>query len=97
MTAVQTLTQHRDIQNWVSARKGLPAMVRSPDSSGSVRSRLALHFDKIAKPRGMPGVDQGAMPVSWSAWFAELDRQQLVLRVSPDGTDYELIERKNLN
>ena len=83
MTVVQTLTQHRDIQNWVSARNGLPAMVRAADSSGSVRSRLALHFDKIAKPHGMPGVDQGAMPVSWSAWFAELDRQQLVLRVSP--------------
>ena len=97
MTVVQTLTQHRDIQNWVSARNGLPAMVRAADSSGSVRSRLALHFDKIAKPHGMPGVDQGAMPVSWSAWFAELDRQQLVLRVSPAGTEYELIERKNLN
>ena len=46
----------------------------------------------------MPGVDQGASPVSWTAWLAELDRQQLALRVS-DGTEteYELIERKSLN
>jgi hypothetical protein len=46
----------------------------------------------------MPVVDQGASPVSWTAWLAELDRQQLALRVS-DGneTEYELIERKSLN
>ena len=27
------------------------------------------------RPEGLPGVDQGVMPVSWSAWLAELDRQ----------------------
>ena len=98
MTTVQTLIQHRDIQNWVSARKGLPAIVRAHDRLGGLRSRLALHFDTIAKPNGMPEIDQGATPVSWSAWFAELDRQQLALRVSRNGdTEYELIERKNLH
>jgi hypothetical protein len=52
----------------------------------------------MGRPEGMPGVDQGVMPVSWSAWLAELDRQQLALRVSEDGeTEYELIERKSLN
>jgi hypothetical protein len=46
----------------------------------------------------MPATDQGASPVSWSAWLAELDRQQLALRVSEDGeTDYEFVERKTLN
>ena len=46
----------------------------------------------------MPRVDQGVSPISWSAWLAELDRQQLALRVSPDGdAGYELIERKTLN
>jgi hypothetical protein len=46
----------------------------------------------------MPSVDQGATPVSWTAWLAELDRQQLALRVSPDSeTDYEFVERKSLN
>jgi hypothetical protein len=46
----------------------------------------------------MPQVDQGASPVSWAAWLAELDRQQLALRVSEDGeTEYEFVERKTLN
>lgn len=73
-------------------------MVRSPDSFGQMSSHLALRFDSAGRPTGMPRVDQGASPVSWSAWLAELDRQQLALRVSDDGeTDYELIERKSLN
>ena len=97
MTHAHTLTRHRDIQAWVSDRKGLPAMVRAHNSFGEMRSRLALRFEAMGRPQGMPKVDQGAMPVSWTAWLAELDRQQLALRVSDDGEDYELIERKSLN
>jgi hypothetical protein len=98
----QTLTRHRDIQAWALQRNGAPAIVRSPDRMGQMRARLALRFADLARPRGMPQVDpqvdQGASPVSWSAWFAELDRQQLALRVSADDeTGYELIERKALN
>ena len=98
MTTAHTLIRHRDIQAWVADRRGLPAMVRAPNSFGEMRSRLALKFDRPRRPNGMPEVDQGASPVSWSAWLAELDRQQLALRVS-DGTqtEYELIERKALN
>jgi len=98
MTHAHTLTRHRDIQNWVAARKGMPALVRAQNNFGEMRAKLALRFDAIGKPNGMPGVDQGASPVSWSAWLAELDRQQLALRVSEgDETEYELIERKSLN
>jgi len=98
MTHTQTLTRHRDIQAWVAHRKGLPAMIQAPNSFGQMKSRLALRFDSTGKPVGMPAVDQGASPVSWTAWLAELDRQHLALRVSPDGdTQYELIERKSLN
>lgn len=94
----QTLTRHRDIQAWALKRQGAPAIVRSPDRMGQMRARLALRFADLARPRGMPQVDQGASPVSWSAWFAELDRQQLALRVSDDDeTGYELIARKALN
>ncbi|MEO6180325.1 MAG: hypothetical protein ABIP15_11260 [Devosia sp.] len=98
MTAAHTLTRHRDIQAWVADRRGMPAMVRAPNSFGEMRSRLALKFARPLRPEGMPTIDQGASPVSWAAWLAELDRQQLALRVS-DGTttDYELIERKTLN
>jgi len=98
MTHAHTLTRHRDIQSWVSQRRGMPAMVRSPNSLGQMSSHLALRFDAVGRPVGMPKVDQGVSPVSWSAWLAELDRQQLALRVSDDSeTEYELIERKSLN
>ena len=98
MTHAHTLTRHRDIQTWVSDHKGMPALVRAPDSFGQMSAHLALRFDAVGRPQGMPKVDQGASPVSWSAWLAELDRQHLALRVSDDGeTDYELIERKSLN
>ena len=78
-------------------RRGMPAMVRSPNSFGEMRARLALKFAHPAGPHGMPHTDQGASPVSWAAWLAELDRQQLALRVTPGGEDYELVERKTLN
>lgn len=96
MTEAHTLTRHRDIQNWVADRRGMPALVQGHNSLGELQSRLAIRFDGTGRPHGMPGVDQGATPVSWTAWLAELDRQQLALRVSPDNT-YELIERKSLN
>jgi hypothetical protein len=98
MTHAHTLTRHRDIQAWVSERHGLPALVRAPNRFGEWRSRLALRFSDPGRPSEMPMVDQGASPVSWSAWLAELDRQQLALRVS-EGVDpgYEFVERKTLN
>jgi hypothetical protein len=98
MTQAHTLTRHRDIQAWVADRRGMPALVHNPNRFGQTRARLILKFDRPARPRGLPAVDQGASPISWSAWFAELDRQQLALRVSVDGeADHELIERKTLN
>lgn len=98
MAQAHTLTRHRDIQAWVSDRKGIPAMIKSPNSFGEMRAKLALRFEGMKKPRGLPDVDQGASPVSWTAWLAELDRQQLALKVSDaDEPEYELIERKALN
>ena len=98
MTHAHTLTTHRDIQTWVAERRGLPAMVRAPNRFGEMRARLSLKFDRPARPVDMPATDQGASPVSWNAWLAELDRQQLALRVSEDGeSEYELVERKTLN
>ena len=93
-----TLTTHRAIQAWATGRRGTPAIIPDNDRLGQKKPRLALRFTAPDRPRGLPRVDQGASPVSWNAWFAELDRQQLALRVS--GTtepSYELVERKSLN
>lgn len=97
MTNTHMLTRHRDIQNWVSGRHGMPAIVRTPTSSGRMRSELALRFNRPAKPGATPpSVDQDMSPVSWNAWLSEFDRQQLVLRIISD-SEFELIERKDLN
>lgn len=92
----QTLVSHHEIQKWVSAHRGLPAIRRIPDKSGQMRSRLTLKFGHHSEPDDMPGLDEGLSPVSWVAWLAELDRQNLALRVGR-ATRFELIDRRELN
>jgi hypothetical protein len=91
-----TLTRHKDIQAWVVDRRGLPAVARVSDRSGEVRSRLTIQFGRPTAANHTPSLDDGVSPVSWSAWLAELDRQQLALAVTSD-TEFELIARKDLN
>lgn len=91
-----TLVSHHDIQKWVSANRGQPAIRRVPDKSGQIRSRLTLNFGRHSAPENMPGLDEGLSPVSWAAWLAELDRQNLALRVGR-ATRFELIDRRELN
>ena len=95
-----TLVRHRDIQNWVSDRRGSPAIRRILNRFGEAEAKLELTFSAPkAKPeRGMPRVDDGLMPVSWNAWLAELDRRHLALKVSDrEDVDFEFIERRELN
>lgn len=91
-----TLTRHRDIQAWVVDRQGLPAVSRVADRSGEVRPQLTIHFGRPSAPTAAPGMDDGVSPVSWTAWLAELDRQQLALKVTPD-TGFEFVALKDLN
>ncbi len=94
-----TLTRHRDIQAWVSERHGTPAIRRIPNRFGRVEPKLELSFRAPDRrdEHGMPTVDDGISPVSWTAWLAELDRRQLALRVGERGPDFEFVERKELN
>lgn len=94
-----TLVRHADIQNWVSARMGHPAISRVPDRTGEMKSRLMLNFTlRRRSPTEAPSQDDGMSPVSWTAWLAELDRQNLALRVTGENQpSYEFIERRELN
>ena len=92
MSETHTLTRHSDIQSWVSDRRGIPAVTRVRNRFGEEKAKLLLRF---AQSRGL-SVDDGMSPCSWTAWFAELDRQQLALRVTPDG-GCELVSRSALN
>lgn len=93
-----TLIKHRDIQNWVSGQHGQPALARYPDTTGRMHARLAISF---ARRRNRPivetpSLDDGVSPCSWTAWLAELDRQNLALRVKDDD-DFEFVDRRELN
>jgi hypothetical protein len=94
----QTLVSHRDIQNWVSKRRGMPAFSRIPDRFGEVRARLTLNFPRHQVMTRTPTLDDGVSPCSWTAWLAELDRQELALRVDGDvSTRFELVAKHDLN
>ena len=92
MTQLHTLTHHRDIQNWVTDRHGVPAIARVRNRFGEERAQLKLSFQKREKKR-MESEDDGMSPCSWTAWLAELDRQQLVLQVDL-ADDFALVERR---
>lgn len=90
MTQAHMLTRHRDIQNWVHDRKGSPAIARVRNKFGEVRAQLKLRFaEKHAEGRD----DVGMSPCSWNAWLAELDRQQLALKIEPTGK-CEIVSRQ---
>lgn len=96
MTQIHTLTRHRDIQNWVTDRHGSPAIARVRNRFGEERAQLKLSFQKRIKAR-MESQDDGMSPCSWTAWLAELDRQQLALKVDLAADDFELVERREAN
>ena len=92
-----TLVGHSDIQNWVMTRKGQPAISRVPDKSGDVRARLALNFHHAEAAVETPSQDDGMSPCSWTAWLAELDRQNLALKVSDRSLAVEFVARTAMN
>lgn len=97
MTDTHTLTRHRDIQNWVIDRGGIPAIERVRNSFGEARAKLKLSFERKAASPDEIRLDEGVMPVSWSAWLAELDRQHLALKVGAQDTNFEFVSRQTLN
>ncbi len=97
MSDDHTMTRHRDIQNWVTDRRGIPAIARVRNRFGELQTRLRLKFSRDNGPDLM-GLDEGVSPCSWTAWLAELDRQQLALKVSDRGEQgFELVERNRAN
>jgi len=91
-TIPHMLTRHQDIQNWVNSRQGMPAIARIRNPLGEEKAQLRLRFT-----RGDDGRLDGEMsPCSWSAWLAELDRQQLALQIDDDG-DFSLVPRQSMN
>ncbi|KKB86238.1 hypothetical protein VW29_03370 [Devosia limi DSM 17137] len=98
MSDDHTMTRHRDIQNWVTDRQGIPAIARVRNRFGEVHTRLQLKFGKANAKPDLTGLDDGISPCSWTAWLAELDRQQLALKVSDrEAEAFELVDRNRLS
>ena len=99
MHDTHTLTRHRDIQTWVSERRGIPAIARVRNHLGDLRARLCLSFERQRRSNeDRAKADDGMSPVSWSAWLAELDRQNLALKVSgSDKPEFEFVDRRHSN
>jgi hypothetical protein len=94
MSTNHTLTRHRDIQSWVTDRRGIPAIARVRNRFGQEHAQLRLSFSSPVRDKRDPaGLDDGLSPCSWSAWLAELDRQRLALRVDPAADAFELVDR----
>lgn len=89
----QLLTTYSDIQAWVADQNGCPAIARVRDHSGGETAQLRLKFMRFGDEEALDG---GASPCSWSAWFAELDRQQLALKIEPTG-DFALVPRSTMH
>lgn len=96
MKHIHTLTRHRDIQNWVSDRHGIPAIARVRNHFGEERAQLRLSFQRAQK-RQHESEDDGMSPCSWTAWLAELDRQHLALQVDASAGDFQFVERGKAN
>ena len=92
----KTLTGHRDIQNWVADRNGIPAIARVRNRFGEERAQLKLRFAR-AGHAASSRLDGDMSPCSWNAWLAELDRQQLALKIGPEADGFELVERNQAN
>ncbi len=76
------LTGHRDIRRWAEARRAQPALALALGRNGELRRRLALRFSMQApSPTDPAAENEGMTPCSWTAWLAELDRQNLALKV----------------
>ena len=94
-----TLTRHHDIRNWVSDRRGIPAIARIRDRFGEQRAQLRLSFERQRRNNAdRAKTDDGMSPCSWTAWLAELDRQNLALKVSagPEAS-FEFVDRREMN
>jgi hypothetical protein len=98
MNTTHTLINHQEIQKWISAHQGTPAIAKIRDDVGTEKAKLAISFARPrSKPMSMPTQDDGMSPCSWSAWLAELDRQHLALRVlNQHDPVFEFIERREM-
>jgi hypothetical protein len=73
MSERKTTTNHETIRRWVEARRGRPATVRG---TGTKDRPGVLRIDFAGEPGGERD-DERLEPISWDAFFAKFDEEQL--------------------
>lgn len=94
------LTDHPEIRQWAEARNGSPMLMDVPSGTGS-RTLLQLTFGQHALNAQNEGPDRavgGYQLVTWDDWLAELERQQLALKVNDEqpgrlDNEFEFVSR----
>jgi hypothetical protein len=81
-----TLTEREDIRLWAAARGGNPAIgERDAGLTGSPVLRIVFDQYLLNAGESQYGDRPGGLElVSWDDWFAELDRQNLVMLVEEE-------------
>ncbi|HEV7278013.1 MAG TPA: hypothetical protein VGN80_17165 [Devosiaceae bacterium] len=83
----KTLTDRAEIRQWAEARNGSPMLMEVPSGTDS-RTLLQITFGQHAlnaeHNEGPDRVAGGYELVTWDDWLAELERQQLALKVNDE-------------
>ncbi len=94
------LTKREAIRDWAIARGGAPMLETVPDGTGE-RTLLQLTFGQHALNADHnegPDPIGGFELVDWDEWFAELEHQQMALKVNDEvpgalDNDFEFVTR----
>jgi len=84
MSAAERTTDHQIIRQWAERHGGRPACVKGTGRDADDPGILRLDF-------GEP--EETLEPISWEAWLAAFERNQLALLYSKDSRFNKLIAR----
>jgi hypothetical protein len=97
----RVLSKGDDIREWAEARGGSPMVADIPDPTGDrmlLQISFGQHYLNADTNEGPDRATGGFRLVSWDEWLAELDRQDLAIKVNDDmpgvlDNDFRFVDR----
>lgn len=87
MSTAKKTTNHKEIQEWVEERGGVPAVIKGTEDDGSGEGVLRIHFPE--KSDSNDSFDE----ISWEEFFKEFDNNKLALLQDPNSNFNKLVNR----
>jgi hypothetical protein len=95
------LSEGDDIREWAAARGGSPMVADIPDPTGDrmlLQISFGQHFLNADMNEGPDRATGGFRLVSWDEWLAELDRQDLAIKINDEmpgvlDNDFRFVDR----